>query len=458
MLEETATLILDSPGASISVVSVSLTDNGDNDGFADPNETVSMFVTLRNNSDGQAHDNVVLRLASNDPNVDCILGPVLAFGTLAAHETRKSTAAFTFRVADVSRASVDADLSAAFVRGDQRRRLRRHRAAADGRRVDLDLNVSGGLLPTTYTEGFEGAGFGSFTTMALDAGKGSLALSDGHRCQYNDPDFANSNSYGNTFCFLGDPPGTTGTCTASPRPTAAAPTWATTPCTGACTPARPRRTPRACEQLDAIRTTNTVNLGWNGVTSELSFKHQVGLAELRLRQRPPMASTVDRGIVQVQLANSAGTAIGNWRKISPYENLYDSQTMDNYTNCLFDPTDDGNDEDDYFDPNDPNRRLGPSSTCAPEFAFARQGEIFCQRHVRCPRPSTTPATARPRRACAGPGPGWSPSSAWTAGAAGASASGSSPPRSRSPPPSPCSRPWTGTPPQATTAGTSTTSV
>jgi hypothetical protein len=86
--------------------------------------------------------------------------------------------------------------------------------------------------------------------------------------------------------------------------------------------------------------------------------------------------TVDRGIVQVQLANSAGTAIGNWRKISPYENLYDSQVVDNYLECLFDPTDDGNTEDDYFDPTDPERRHGPSSTCNPEFVFSRVGAIF----------------------------------------------------------------------------------
>src|SRR4029079_16688370 len=85
---------------------------------------------------------------------------------------------------------------------------------------------------------------------------------------------------------------------------------------------------------------------------------------------------VDRGIVQVQLANSSAQGVGSWRKIAPYENLYETQTTDNYTNCLFDPVDDGNTEDDYFDPTDPERRLGPSSTCAPEFSFSRQGAIF----------------------------------------------------------------------------------
>ena len=38
--------------------------------------------------------------------------------------------------------------------------------------------------------------------MSLDVGKASNALSDGHRCQYNDPDFVNSNSCRNKFCYL----------------------------------------------------------------------------------------------------------------------------------------------------------------------------------------------------------------------------------------------------------------
>jgi hypothetical protein len=34
--------------------------------------------------------------------------------------------------------------------------------------LDVDLNVSGGLLPSTFSEGFEGTGVGTFTTMTLD--------------------------------------------------------------------------------------------------------------------------------------------------------------------------------------------------------------------------------------------------------------------------------------------------
>jgi hypothetical protein len=68
--------------------------------------------------------------------------------------------------------------------------------------------------------------------------------------------------------------------------------------------------------------------------------------------------------------NKAGAV---WKKLYPYENVYDQQGTDDYSNCMFDPIDDGNNEDSFFDPTDPNRRLGPTTTCYPEFDFVRQG-------------------------------------------------------------------------------------
>ena len=58
------------------VKSVRLTDNGDNDGFADPNETVSAFITLRNVSD-TPRSGIVVALATDDPKVDCLVTPLL---------------------------------------------------------------------------------------------------------------------------------------------------------------------------------------------------------------------------------------------------------------------------------------------------------------------------------------------------------------------------------------------
>ncbi len=365
--------------SSVVVRSVRLTDNGDHDGFADPNETVSLFVTLRNNGSVDRHG-LVVRLSTNDASIDCILQPVVAFGTLDAHASREATLAAVFRVANVTRSNVDADLTATFeitVSGEDFDVTSRPQRFT----VDLDLNVSGGSVPTTFTEGFESPGFGSFTTQSLDLGKESLTLSNGMRCQYNDPELivTNSNSYGNTFCFVGATPASSNLYDwhvhglASPDGGRAylgnnSLHWGRHP--GAAS-----ADTTGLKQLDAIRTTDPVNLGWNGVTSELTFKHQVGLTDCDyVNCEPPR--NVDRGIVQVQLASSSGSTVGTWRKVSPYENLYDGQAVDNYSNCLFDPTDDGNTEDDYFDPTDPNRRFGPSSTCYPEFSFSRQGAIF----------------------------------------------------------------------------------
>lgn len=362
--------------AHLAVKSLRLVDNGDNDGFADPNETVQVYVTLRNGS-GSDRDGVVLRMASTDATVGCIPTPIASFGSLAAGEVREGTVPLVLRVADVARTDPFQDLSMTLeftISGDDFDTTR----YPQERTLDVDLNVSGGLLPTSYTEGFEGSGFGSFTTQTLDTGHESLATSNGFRCQYSDPDFVNSNSYGRTPCFLGG---------ATPAQNAyhwhvhtlASPDggraylgdnslqW------GVHTVAASQDT-TPLRQLDAIRSNLPVNLGWNGVTPELSFKHQVGLTDADYTGADN-GEAYDRGIVQVQLANSAGQGSGSWHKVDPYENVYHAPGMDGLTNCSFDPTDDGSTEDDYFDPANPFRRLGPSSTCYPEFAFSRMGAI-----------------------------------------------------------------------------------
>jgi hypothetical protein len=362
--------------ANIVVTSVRLTDNGDNDGFADPHETVQVYVTLRNNS-GADRQGIVVRMGSTDPTVACIPAPVASFGSLLEGEVREGTEPLVFRVANVVRSDTFQDLPISLdfaISGEDFGTTNKRQSVT----LETDLNVSGGFLPTTYTEGFESGTFGSFTTQSLDIGRESLTTSDGHRCQYHDPDFVNSNSHGNTHCFLGAPSAAQNAYDwhvhglASPDGGRAylgnnSLHW------GVHSGAASQDTARL-RQLDAIRTSVPVNLGWNGVASELTFKHQVGLANTHYHSGP-WGRSDDRGVVQVQLANSAGMAVGHWRKIYPYENVYDSQAVDYYTNCMFDPVDDGNDEDGYFDPSDPDRHLGPSSTCYPEFAFARHGAI-----------------------------------------------------------------------------------
>ena len=67
-------------------------------------------------------------------------------------------------------------------------------------------------LAGEFFEGFEDGTLGQMEPMNIDAGKSSLAASDGYRCQYNDPDWINSNLYvepgpGNkpsdSDCYLG---------------------------------------------------------------------------------------------------------------------------------------------------------------------------------------------------------------------------------------------------------------
>ncbi|MEB3323509.1 MAG: hypothetical protein VKI81_11855, partial [Synechococcaceae cyanobacterium] len=90
-----------------------------------------------------------------------------------------------------------------------------------------------------------------------------------------------------------------------------------------------------------------------------------------------------------------GTAIGNWIKLFPYENEHDARGTDQFANCTFDPTDDGSTEDDFFSPEDPARRKGPSSTCDPEFNFVFHGDTDYR--------ANPPDTSKIGRAFDGPG-------------------------------------------------------
>jgi hypothetical protein len=126
-------------------------------------------------------------------------------------------------------------------------------------------------------------------------------------------------------------------------------------------------------QLDAVRTINPIFLPLAGAGPELSWKHQVSLIDNRNITNIPVGQSTDRGVVQIQNADGAGNPVGDWVNLEAFENDRDQQGTDNFANCTFDPVDDGNNEDVFFDPSDPLRRLGPSSTCFPEFSFARAG-------------------------------------------------------------------------------------
>jgi hypothetical protein len=210
---------------------------------------------------------------------------------------------------------------------------------------------------------------------------GSNANSDGYRCQYSNPDFINANAYQRAMCYLGNnrtnpllgdtiyefhvhtnaqPDG--GRAFSSPNSmhlgTHDSPSNAGLDTT-------------SLGQLDALVTTNPINLS-PAATSELSFKHQISMIDDRTVNSPGN-ETPDRAIVMVKKVNNSGVEQGDWIKIDPYQNVYHIQGTDNFTECVFDPIDDGSDEDDFFDPSDPFRRLGPSSTCFPSFVYTDLG-------------------------------------------------------------------------------------
>jgi len=365
------------PVGRLTVQSVRVVDSGDADGYADTNETVNLFVTLRNNS-GADLTGIVARLATNDSKIECIRDATVAVGDLADGSTVETPVPFVFKVGNVSRANAFADFSAKFtvaLSADQFAAT----FAPEEFALDLDLNVAtGGGAPTTFFENFDAGTFGAFTSMTLDELPANNAGSDGYRCQFNDPDGPNPNSAGNLECYLEHKINPFFQYTYDWHVHTAARPDGGRAFSGANSLHMGHHTLLADDdttslgQLDAVRTTNPIHLS-NSLDATLSFKHQISIVDDRT-VNVGQAETPDKGVVMVRIADNAGVAQGPWVKVRPYSNVYDRQGTDNYFECMFDPIDDGNNEDSFFDPSDPDRRLGPSSTCYPEFVFAYHGD------------------------------------------------------------------------------------
>ncbi len=377
-IEESTTLFV--AAGRITLKGVRVVDvTGDLDGFADDGEEVELYLTLTNKSGADLEDvSVSIQAAdtTSESRIACISRPTVSLGALANRASAETPIPLKFTVGTVGRLVGEENLSK-FITFNVTVRSERFDALSRNVQfsIDTDLNASGGSGPTTFVEDFEvTSGFNQFTTMSLDAGRESLAGSNGFRCQYNDPDYVNSNSFGRTTCYMG----VGGNAYDWHLHTSTAPdggrafTGTKSLHWGVHQTSASRDTTRLA-QLDAIRTNNPINLGIGTVNPELSFKHQISLADNRI-SNTPNGEAADRAVVHVQLADGAGNAVGDWIKIYPYENEYDARGTDQFTNCTFDPVDDGNNEDSWFDPTDPFRRKGPSSTCDPEFTFVFHGD------------------------------------------------------------------------------------
>ena len=369
----------------VAIVNTVLSDNGDDDGFADTAETVSVRFNVRNTS-GEDLTGVFIVVQPLDFDLVCATQATVDVGDLMAGEERLTQEALVFFVLEhVDRESLglgplDA-LSASF-------QLTAFSSAGGEIAIpavltfDLDLDVSGGGADTTFFESFEES-LGAFEIENLDQGISTSDGSDGYRCQYDDPDWINSNSYGTQACHLG-----------STLENADAVWWGLSgplfsPLGGRgfsgfhslffgvdLGPPENWTTPLAV--LESAKTSDPINLGWDGVSPTLSMQHQVSLTDGSSLNFPD-ENSADQGVVMVQVADEAGEPASVWIKLEPFENIHDTQAWklyfpDGYYNCTFDPVDDGTTEDDFFDPTDPDRYLGPSSTCFPEFTFSNIGE------------------------------------------------------------------------------------
>ncbi len=382
---------------TIRVVHTLTTDNGDGDGWADSHETVALHVRIHNGTQIDL-TGVRARISSDDPAIECITRPFVYIGSMAADAEGFTESAFEFKLADVARPADTPSFSATFSIEFFANEYGGALPGPDVFALELDLDAAGPSDGSTFLESFEN-GLGTFEPQPIDEmlnpppenigdHASGVANADGYRCQYSDPDWEGSVSHGTSQATV---------CYPSPNSAPDRFWWGTTtdrafsgnrslhwgvdlgPGLGFTTPTA---------QLEAVRSTSPIALAPNRTCSvsgvacgtdadcvpaeqcrppELSIKHQISLLDDRT------ADNYDRGVVQLQTANDDGTPSGPWIKLEPYVNLHDALPVLTF-NCSFDPIDDGNTEEDFFDPTDPNRFMGPSSTCAPEFSFNQQGE------------------------------------------------------------------------------------
>ena len=398
---QSATTVFLGETCNVLVAGAEFDDNKDHDRYPDTHETIEMSLLLFNDCGFDLHG-CVARLTSTSPEVECIIDPFIDIPFLEDSGDVELTAErFVWKVADIQSTDFDDPLTADFtvtMSCDEIEALSVPQALS----LPLDLDINDlGQTASPWLETFEGGAGGAdlggtaFEALNDDAGipgannSEGLINGDGYRCQYSDPDWVNSGPYGDEKsmdCFPGDTLAQSeavfwqidgpGAAIGSPDGGRAF--------TGSHSmyygifltdPAGQFTTPMAV--LESAGTTEPINLGVADDTGivELSWGQQISLADNRAIYTLGATRSADRGVTHLQLADRlTGAPVGDWTKLEPFQNPYQQQANDNFFNCMFDPIDDGTTEDGFFDPNDPNRRLGPSSTCNPAGSWACQGD------------------------------------------------------------------------------------
>jgi hypothetical protein len=198
------------PGCALRVAGYRLDDNMDADGYADTNETVSMYLSVVNDT-GQALSNVKVGVESSDPKIECILQPEAYLATLQVGQTLEIPTPVVFKVSGAadragttpaalcSNGQCTNGAGACTVAANCQKTVFEDYAAVfsvnlstegcDGPdqpqnlKLDLDLDAANAIVNTaTFNEGFE-AGFGTFQFMNLDFSIATNAASNGFRRQ-----------------------------------------------------------------------------------------------------------------------------------------------------------------------------------------------------------------------------------------------------------------------------------
>ena len=162
--------VMPSFSGGVAILEPLITDNGDHDGFADSRETVTIRLKLENTTE-QTLTGLEVHLTTKDYDLACVTSPTIVVGDLQPGETRITTDGFEFVVADIDRGSLGLDRYDDFsVEFDLTATAHPSALVYPNRlRLDLDLNVAGGLGAKTFVENFEN-GMGQFQVENLDSG------------------------------------------------------------------------------------------------------------------------------------------------------------------------------------------------------------------------------------------------------------------------------------------------
>lgn len=404
---------------------VSGVGNGDNDRWADPGEVVNLDVVLKNFSTFPI-DDAILTIATDSPNVACLIDNEIRVariperspsnGTPGTVDTSTGTDHFAFRAASVTRSSVNQDLSSTFTlsmrglgKGGPAFVIATDLPIFGTRivqtfKVDHNLSATAGTPAADYFENFESytTDAGMFANWPRFSTGDQPAELEGTRCQVNDP----SNPFGNNvdvnfFCELGEGfnnaenhwhlhgPGAAGTgvcenvgCLDGGRsannPDSACPGGGCRKSMasgniieGDTTPVLGDKLTSDANRMTWAETQTSKQLGTG--RPELSYWTEMSIDDGRIAGLPADFS-LDAARVYVCVdkngndncdTKETGDLSGseNWEPQKSYFNPEASFRRNNFINCSYDPSDDGNTENEFFQ----NQvDVGPSSTCFPQ--------------------------------------------------------------------------------------------